>query len=85
MKEKMKMLEGIPIFSRVHNCKIFVSNEMFYIYGPIPAPVVNDNPLEYQVDGLCDDMFFEEFGIEPTDQTIKEITEKLLGDFGNIN
>lgn len=79
------MLEGMPIYSRRYKQKIFVNKNKFYEYGPIPAPVINHSPSEYQVDNLCDDLFFEEFGVEPDGKTIAEIAEVLLGGFGNTN
>ena len=81
----MKMLEGMPIYSRQYEQRVFVSNNKFYEYGPVPAPVLIDEPSEYQVDKLCDDLFYEEFGIEPTKCTVAEMAETLLGDFGNTN
>ena len=81
----MKMLEGMPIYSRTYELKIFVSGNKFYEYGPIPAPVLIDSPSEYQVDNLCDDLFFEEFGVEPDNQSIAQIADVLLGEFDNIN
>jgi hypothetical protein len=77
----MKLIEGMPVYSRLYKEKVTVRNGMFFA----GERIVNDDPSDHDVDILCDDMFFEEFGMEPNYCTVSEIAEMLLGDMGNSN
>jgi hypothetical protein len=84
-QDKLKMLDGMVIFSRDLQEKILISDGKFMSFALEEPEVLNYNPTEEEVDKLCDDLFFEEYHMEPDDEAIEYISENIIGFDNNVN
>lgn len=84
-QDKLKMLEGLVIYARSIQEKILVCDGKFWTYALIKPEILNADPSEDEVDMLCDDLFFEEFKVEPEAQAIEQVTKKIMGFDETVN
>ena len=76
--EKLDLIDGFDIYSRVYNKKVMVSDRKIYEFTKEGVVCINNNPTAEEVDKLCDDMFFEEFGVEPDERTIEDLSKVIF-------
>jgi hypothetical protein len=81
--DKLDLISGFDIFSRRYQKKIIVNDRKFYEFTAEGVSLINDSPSEEEVNKLCDDMFYEEFGEEPDEHTIKNLS-KIMFNFDDI-
>ena len=76
--DKLDLIDGFDIYSRVYNKKVIVSNRKIYEFTKEGVVCINSNPTQEEVDKLCDDMFYEEFGVEPDERTIEDLSKVIF-------
>jgi hypothetical protein len=84
-QDKLKMLEGLVIYSRAIYENILVHQGKLWTYALEERTILNADPNEDEVDMLCDDLFYEEFGVEPDEQAIEQVTKKIMGFDETVN